>query len=130
MSEHNTHELPDARPFEERILTRLDSVDARLSTLEDKVERRLHDTRSVWETVLARLDGLQQASDGLSARLDGMERKLDGVREEMGSLKEDMRTGFRNLGRKLEILNEDFLTIRGDIRDLDRRVAKLEESRS
>lgn len=109
MSEQNTHEMPDARPFEEKVLTRLDSMDARLSTLEDTVERRLQDTRPMWEAVLARLDGLG--------------RKLDGVQEEM-------RTGFRTLGRKIEILNDDFLTMRADNRDLDRRVAKLEESPS
>lgn len=123
MSEHNTHEMPDARPFEERILTRLDSMDARLSlmdsrldsmetrlgsvdarllTLEDKVERRLQDTRPMWEAVLARLDGMEK----------------------------EMRASFRMLGRKINILNRDFLTIRGDIEDLDERVTKLEDSQS
>ncbi|HYP53686.1 MAG TPA: hypothetical protein VEQ42_09105 [Pyrinomonadaceae bacterium] len=102
MSENNTHETPDARPFEERILTRLDSMDSRLSALEDKVERRLQDTRPMWEAVLSRLDDLQK----------------------------EMRTGFRTLGRKIDILNKDFLTMRGDIEDLDERVTKLEESRS
>lgn len=130
MREHNTHQLPDARPFEERLLTRLDSVDARLSstdsrldsmetrldavdgrlsTLQDEVERRLQDTRPMSEAILA--------------RRDGMARKLEGVQEEM-------RTGFRALGRQIEILNDDFLTMRADIRDLDRRVVKLAESRS
>lgn len=35
--------------------TRLNSMDARLATLEDKVERRLLETRPIWESVLEQL---------------------------------------------------------------------------
>ena len=35
--------------------SRLDSIDVRLTTLEDKVERRLLETRPIWESVLEQL---------------------------------------------------------------------------
>ncbi len=35
--------------------TRLDSIDARLTTLEEKVDRRLQETRPIWESVLEQL---------------------------------------------------------------------------
>ena len=66
MSENTTQETPDARSFEERIFarfdsldTRLDNSDRRLTTLEETVDARLHETRPIWEAVLSRLDSIE-----------------------------------------------------------------------
>jgi CO dehydrogenase/acetyl-CoA synthase beta subunit len=80
------------------ILTRLDSIDARLMTLEDKVDRRLQETRPIWKQVLARLEKLEN----------------------------EMRNGFRKLERQVGLLAEDVLVVRADQRDLEKRVTKLE----
>lgn len=89
----------------ERILTRLDSIDLRLSkledqvdNLEDRVDRRLQETRPVWEQVLARLENLEA----------------------------EMRNGFRRLERQVGLLAEDVMIVRADQRDLERRMIKLE----
>ena len=37
------------------IRERLDSIDSRLATLEDRVDRRLQETRPIWESVLEQL---------------------------------------------------------------------------
>jgi chromosome segregation ATPase len=72
MSEEKTKEQPDARSFEERVFARFDAIDARfdaldarvdgldmrLTTLEEKVDRRLQETRPIWEAVLAQLEQL------------------------------------------------------------------------
>ena len=39
---------------------RLDSMDARLTALEDKVDRRLQETRPIWEQVLTRLTAVEE----------------------------------------------------------------------
>ena len=96
MSEETTQHLPDGDL--KRILTRLDSIDARLTTLENKVDRRLQETRPMWEQVLA----------------------------ELGNLKDEMRNGFRKLERQVGLLAEDVLVVRADQRDLEKRVNKLE----
>jgi chromosome segregation ATPase len=96
MSEEITQHLPDDGL--KLILTRLDSIDARLTTLENKVDRRLQETRPIWEQVLARLDNLEN----------------------------EMRNGFRKLERQVGLLAEDILTVRADQRDLEKRVGKLE----
>lgn len=84
MSEDRTQQLPDdgvrlilARLDSmnarfDRMETRLDSMDARLTALEDKVERRLHDTRPIWEQVLSRLTDID-------ARLTDIEKRLEKV---------------------------------------------------
>jgi tetrahydromethanopterin S-methyltransferase subunit G len=101
------------------ILSRLDSIDSRLDTveaqlkivdhrlvtLEDKVDRRLQETRPIWEQVLARLDGLE-----------------NGVH----NLETETRNGFRKLERQVGLLAQDVLEVRADQRDLERRVDKVE----
>jgi chromosome segregation ATPase len=53
MSEEITQNLPNGDL--KQILARLDSIDKRLGTLEEKVDRRLQETRPIWESVLEQL---------------------------------------------------------------------------
>jgi len=57
MGEDTTRNLPHGDLGE--VLSILRSMDSRLTALEDKVERRLHDTRPIWEQVLTRLTGVE-----------------------------------------------------------------------
>ena len=75
MSENTTQETPDARSFEERVLARFDNLDARLATLEDKVDARLRETRPIWEGVLVELKSVSRQmrvlhDDVLRVRVD------------------------------------------------------------
>lgn len=79
--------------------TRLDSLDGRLTTLEEKVDRRLQETRPIWEQVLARLDTLEA----------------------------EMRTGFRRISREMGVVGKDMYELRAAQQDLEVRVEKLEE---
>jgi tetrahydromethanopterin S-methyltransferase subunit G len=96
MSEEPTQDLP--QDGVRLILARLDSVDERLTTLEDRVDRRLQETRPIWEQVLARLD----------------------------SLESEVRTGFRRIERNVGTLIKDVLEVRADQRDLEDRMDKIE----
>lgn len=96
MSEESTQYFP--QDDLKRILASLDSMNARLASLEDKVDRRLLETRPIWEQVLGRLD----------------------------SIETEMRSGFRKLERQVGLLAEDVLVVRADQRDLEKRVSKLE----
>ena len=114
MSEETTQNFPgnDLRG----IHARFDSVDGRLTALEDKVDRRLQETRPIWEQVLARLDTIE-------GRMGNLEGKAE-------SLETEMRSGFRRLERMVGVLTDDVLEVRGDQRDLDRRMDKLEDERA
>ncbi len=82
MSENTTQETPDARSFEERVFARFDMLDAklndldtRLNTLEDKVDARLRETRPIWEGVLSEMKSLNRQvrvlhDDVLRVRVD------------------------------------------------------------
>ena len=71
---------------------------ARLTALEEKVDRRLQETRPIWERALAEIAGLRT----------------------------DMNHGLRRVERQVDILNHNILEVRGDLRYLDERVTKLE----
>jgi chromosome segregation ATPase len=86
MSEDITHGLP-RRSFEERVLselsgirqelgTRLTSVEERLTSLEDKVDARLRETRPIWEGVLARLTAMESRLGGVESELARMNRQF------------------------------------------------------
>lgn len=110
--ENPTLEQPQARSFEERLLARFDTMEARfaadinevkarldnvearlasemnevkarlslvesrLNNLEEKVEARLYDTRPIWESVLARLDSMDERFNSMDDKLDTFHRYL------------------------------------------------------
>lgn len=88
MSEEITQHLPNGDL--KRILARLDSMDKRLATLEDKVDRRLQETRPIWEQVLARMDKLET---------------------EVTEMRAEMRNSFETLEEKINVLSEDVVTV-------------------
>jgi chromosome segregation ATPase len=94
---------------------RLDSMDSRLTTLEEKVDRRLQETRPIWEQVLIRLtaveEGLASVREGqarVEARLEKVEDEVDG------------------LGRKVSIFNKDILKIQDRQNDLKERLDRID----
>jgi chromosome segregation ATPase len=77
--------------------------------LEEKVDRRLQETRPIWEQVLARVETLETA-----------------MREGFEKVHAEMNAGLRRVERKIDVLNGNILDVRADQRELDERVTKLE----
>jgi chromosome segregation ATPase len=96
MSEEITQHLPNGDL--KRILERLDSIDTRLATLEEKVDRRLQETRPIWESVLAQLKEVNT--------------RLIRVEDENKDFRRMFRSAFSDISR-----------IQGDLED---RLDKLE----
>jgi len=72
----------------------------------------------------------QPTIDTLLARLDEwgerFTNELTKVNAGQAELRDDLNTGLRRVERKIEILNDNLLTIKADIRDLEVRVEKIE----
>jgi tetrahydromethanopterin S-methyltransferase subunit G len=79
MSEEQTDRLEGGTPFEIRVLRELTNLNNRLTSLEEKVETRLYDTRPIWEAVLGRLDRIE-------AKLDVFGRDLIETRTDVRAL--------------------------------------------
>ncbi len=97
MSEDATQNLPNGDL--KLILSRLDSIDKRFGTLEEKVDRRLQETRPIWESVLEQLKEVNT--------------RLTRVEDENKDFRRMFRSAFSDLSR-----------IQGDLED---RLDKLEE---
>ena len=120
MSEDITGRLPEPPGGSAELVRLVQSVRAELAELKQTVEARLHDTRPIWEKVQADIAQLQEGQRRLETLHQSLEEKLEALRDET-------RTGFRNLKRQFGILNDTFLEVRADYKDLDRRVYRLEE---
>ena len=110
MSEETTRNLPSGDMGEVLLLLR--SMNTRLTALEDKVERRLQDTRPLWEEVLT--------------RLTAVEERLTKVEERLGKLEEEvfwLSRNFRNWTRELSKLQEKY-------EDLEERFKEFKAERS
>ena len=111
MSEEQTDRLEGGTPFEIRVLRelsninqRLNGLEARLTSLEEKVDARLHDTRPIWESVLSRLDGIETRLDRIETRLDSMDARLEKVET------------------KFEVVADELLDMRTDVHTLKKRI--------
>jgi len=96
MSEEITQNLPNDDL--KQILARLDSIDKRLGTLEERVDRRLQETRPIWESVLEQLKEVNT--------------RLTRVEDENKDFRRMFRSSFSDISR-----------IQGDLED---RLDKLE----
>jgi hypothetical protein len=93
------------RILQQQILDRLGSVETRMASLDERVEKRLAETRPIWERVLS---------------------ELEAMRQDMDSMRRDMDNGFRTLAKKTEVLNKQVFEVRTDQGLLEERIEKLE----
>lgn len=117
MSEDTTRNLPDDAL--RQILARFDSLETRMTALEDKVDRRLQETRPIWEQVLVRLTNVEQELIGVKEGLAKVETRLEKVEDEVDTL-----------GRRFRVFNKDILKLQNQDDDLTERMDKIEAERA
>ena len=110
MSEDLTKKLP--RTDSEKItliLTTVQTLETRVTNLENKVEERLYDTRPLWQNVRADIAQLQEGQ----TRLEGDVHEI--------------KVSIRDIYYKIEVFNDMMLNVQAKHRDVDRRVRELEQ---
>ena len=113
MSEDTTQRLPDDGV--RLLLARFDAMDARLTALEDKVDRRLQETRPIWEQVLVRLTNVEGELVRVKEGLTKVEARLENVEDEVDGL-----------GRKFNLFNKDILKLQNKQEDLKERLDRID----
>jgi chromosome segregation ATPase len=101
---------------------RFDTMDARLTALEDKVDRRLQETRPIWEQVLDRLTNVEERLTGVEEQLTKVEERLTGVETRLEKVEDEIDA----LGRKFQVFNRDILKLQNRDDDLAERMDKIE----
>jgi septal ring factor EnvC (AmiA/AmiB activator) len=80
-------------------------------------------TKPTIDTLLARIDEWGARFMNELAEIKAGQEELRKGQEE---LRADLKTGLHRVERKIEILNDNLLTINADIRELEVRLEKLE----
>jgi DNA repair ATPase RecN len=117
MSEDRTQQLPGDGM--NQVLTLLNSINARLTTLEEKVDRRLQETRPIWEQVLSRLTDVETRLGNVETRLDNVGKRLEKVESEVYIF-----------SRKLRVYYDDLIKMQDTQEDFDERLRRLESGPS
>ncbi len=117
MSEDRTQQLPDdgLRQILARFDSmdaRFDSMDARLTALEDKVDRRLQETRPIWEQVLTRMTGVEEELAKVGTRLKKVEDEVFMLR------------------RKFDVWTGDLTLLQQRYEDIEERFKEFKAERS
>jgi chromosome segregation ATPase len=94
-------------------------------------------TKPTMETLLARMNEwgesltnelteIKAGQEELRHSVQELRKGQEELRKGQEELRTDLRTGLHSVQRKIEILNDNFLTIKADIRDPEVRLEKLE----
>lgn len=117
MSDEHTQKIPNSDL--KRILAQLDSINARLTALEQNAQARAYDTKPIWERALQEIVETRQ--------------EVAETRQEIAETRAEMRAGFEKmdvrfeaLEQKIEVLADDVLTVRAKYKNIDSRLRHLE----
>ena len=128
-----TQSLPDndktTQPTLEAILDRMQRFETRISQL---LESQIASLGGEMTTQIASLGG--EMTTQIASLRDEMTTQNASLREEMTtqntSLRDEMSSGFRLVANKIDVLNEDSLSLRASQRELLKRMGELESRAS
>jgi len=122
VSEDPTKELPEASPFEQRVLAELGALRSGVGALRNDVGA----LRSEVAEVRARQVAMAQSISALDQRLKSLEEKVDSRFKETRPIWEAVRAQIEKLDEKFNIFIRDLYDVRGDIGLHDKRLGVLE----
>jgi hypothetical protein len=76
MDENTTKDMPIDRSLAEIILARLDSIEKRLTMIEEQNERRAMETKPIWERALAEIIEVKIQVIKVQEQVKKIERKM------------------------------------------------------
>jgi len=112
----------NTRPMIEALFARLDEWGAKYAT-------ELAAVRADLEEIRKDISALQKGQEELRTEVKELRAGQQELRKLYDGLRNDLNTGLRRVERKIEILNDNLLAVKADIRDLEVRVEKLESER-
>ncbi len=84
-------------------------------------------TKPTLETVLERINAV---ADSITQLRTDVDQRFNAAANDIAQLRKDVEQGFRRVERKIDLLNRDFLSIRGDQDDMLSRIESLENKAS
>ena len=122
-------------PMIDTLLTRLDEWGTRFTnelseirTGQEGLRQSVEELRTGLEELRTGLEELRTGQEELRTGLEELRKGQEELRKGQEELRAELNSGLRRVERKIEILNDNFLTINADIRDLEVRLEKLESA--
>jgi len=109
-NEDNTQHLSNSNS---QVIAAIRALEDRVVNLEGVIVTRLNDTRPLEREILERLDKLTAGQSTMQ--------------EQFESFRRETNDNFQLINNKLDVLNDDVLTVRAKQRDLEKRVTRLEQ---
>ncbi|MGH9937457.1 MAG: hypothetical protein ACREAM_14515 [Blastocatellia bacterium] len=116
-NEDNTQQMSNSNS---QVIAAIRALEDRIANVEGVIVARLNDTRPFEQQVLARLNEL-------IAGQATMQEQIAKMQEQFESFRRETNDNFRLVNNKLDVLNQDVLTVRAQQRDLEKRVTRLEQ---
>ena len=109
------------QPTIESLLSRLDEWGARFTS-------ELSEIRGGQAELRQNVEELKTGQGEIRQNVGELRKGQEELRKGQEELRAELNAGLRRVERKIEILNDNMLTINADIRDLEVRVEKLEST--
>ena len=97
-----------------------------LSAISREVGALRAEMKSRFEEVNGRFEEVNGHFEEVNGRFEKVDGRFDRLEAEMRAGFEAVRTDIRRLGRKIDVMNQDLIDLRGDQRDLEQRMDALE----
>ncbi len=122
-SEDNPQNLSSSN---NQVIAAIRALEDRVVNLEGIVVARLNDTRPLEREILTRLDELTVGQTTMQEGIATLQEQMV-TREDIESFRHETNDNFRLINDKLDVMNDDVLTVRAKQRDLEKRVKRLEQ---
>jgi uncharacterized coiled-coil DUF342 family protein len=114
------------QPTIDTLIAHIDRWGAKFSNELSELRQGQEEFRTGQTELRQSVDELRKGQDELRKGQDELRKGQDELRKGQEQLRTDLNAGLRRVERKIEILNDNFLSIKADIRDLEVRMEKLE----
>ena len=114
------------QPTIETLLSRLDEWGARLTNEVSEISAGLQEVRGGQTELRQSVEELRGGQTELRQSVEELGKGQDELRKGQVELRADLNAGLRRVERKIEILNDNLLTIKANARDCEERLEKLE----
>ena len=105
---------------------KFDSIDQKVDGLDKKVDERLHDTRPIWQKVVADIGELQVGQTKLEVGQARLEDSQLATREQI----RELENAVRCVNRDQIVINDVVRRIQLDFHSLDERLHRLFDNRN
>ncbi|HKQ78259.1 MAG TPA: hypothetical protein VJ810_31455 [Blastocatellia bacterium] len=129
-NEDNNQHLSDPN---NQVIAAIRALEDRIVNVEGMIVASLNDTRPLEREILARLNELNIGQSTMQEQVGDIQEQIGAIqehmltREDFENFRRETNGNFRLINDKLDVLNDDVLSVRARQRDLEKRVIALEQ---